>query len=555
MFEELLTDMSIDPSYLTDRILSFDGLMAIGGLAGFMAGSTMLTKFFSGGQKNWMSPHEARRAGLYGNKQKGIILGRYNGTLICSTNNDQIGVDGTTGTGKTANAFLATLLSNTFFGWLIYDQSGDLWKKTSGRRAEYGPVYRLYPGDKNSHSYNPFVDLPRNDRIISNLSAIYEPLFEGSANDQKQTGGNPFFKNEGKGILPFITIQVLYGEDASKKNIGGVLEYINDGESCFVDMARNPKLPKCASIGRQYMAMNEATRTSIMSNIYQALSLWRDEAICKMTETSSFRIADLATSEKPISIYLCAPATDIKRILPFYVVIEEMLKIHLMKDSFKTLNGEEKIRNVCISDDEAQNTRRPSLDALEISRKFGIRFFLGYQSLYAMGQIYGDDKLGLLRTKLSLKPPPHPKDIYVNGLIALSGTYKKKVVSNSSNSSSKGGGSSGKSWSIKELPRMSKLDFENWEPFGNGLLTHMGGRPAIIETFDAEQDKEFKKLIMPEAYINVSWPVKSHWGNFSVDIVEHNMIQETIDSGIISEIEHKEREQDNEPQTVRKAVF
>lgn len=552
MLKDYMIELIKDPTLLIDAALSVDGVMAIGGLTGLMVGSTALTKCFSTGPKNWMSPYDAWRAGFYGSKRKGIILGRYNGSLICDVSSNHVGIDGSTGTGKTACTFLSTLLSNTYFGWLIYDQSGDLWRLTSGRRAEYGPSYRLYPGKEGSHSYNPFTDIPNDNRIISNLSAIYEPLFSGSANDQKQTGGNPFFKNSAKGILPFITLQVLYGDNPSKKNIGGVVEYVDDGETCFVDMARNPKHPKCAAIGRQYMAMNEATRTSIMSSVYEALSLWRDEAICKMTETSSFKIADLATSPKPISIYLCAPATDLKRILPFYSMIEEVLKIQLMNNKFNTLDGTKKVREVCISDDEAQNTSRPDINSLEIQRKYGLRSLFGYQSIHAMSSKYGADKLGLLKTKVSLRPPADPEDIYVKKMVSLSGTYNKKVITYSQSTGK--GASSSKSWRIEEKPRLTKIDLENWPKFGNGLLTH-DGRPAIIKTFDSEQDKEFKKLIMPEAYINVSWPVKPHWDKVSV--VPHDLIipEEIEGSDEGYEEEQEQGEVQNEQPPVRRAVF
>lgn len=555
MLNDYVTEVIGDPNLLIDAIVSMDGVMAIGGLTGLAMGTTMLNKFFSGGPKNWLSPYEAWRAGFYGDKHKGIILGRYNGSLICDTSSNHVGIDGSTGTGKTACTFLATLLMNTYFGWMIFDQSGDLWRLTSGRRATYGPVYRLYPGLENTHYYNPFTDIPNDSRIVSNLTAIYEPLFSGSANDQKQTGGNPFFKNSAKGILPFITIQVLYGEDASKKNIGGVLEYIDDGETCFRDMARNPRHPKCAAIGRQYIAMNEATRTSIMSSLYDALSLWRDESICKMTETSSFSVASLATSkEGPISIYLCAPATDLKRILPFYSMMEELLKIHLMNNKFNTLDGTKKVREVCISDDEAQNTNRPDINSLEIQRKYGLRSLLGYQSIHAMGNKYGADKLGLLKTKVSLRPPSDPDDIYVKKIVSLSGTYKKKVVSESQNSG-KSGGSRGRSWRIEERPRLTKLDLENWPKFGNGLLTH-DGRPAIIKTFDSEQDKEFKPLIMSEAYVNVTWPIQSHWKDISSEVVAVSGIEEDDDEDGFDTEGHGMVEVDTDKtQQIRRAIF
>lgn len=531
MLADYVQEFINDPSAIIDSALSFDGIMGIGAGFSLLLGTTMLTKFTSGGKKNWMSPYEAWKSGLYGDKQKGIILGRYNGSLICSVSSDHIGIDGTTGTGKTATAFLSTLLNNTFYGFMVFDQSGDLWSKTSGRRATYGNVFQLNPGLPNTHCYNPIDDIPNDNRIISNLTAMFEPLFAGSAHDQKQTGGNPFFPNAAKAVLPFMALQVLYGSDKSKKNIGGILEYASTGEACFVDMIRNPKHPKCADIGSEFLEMHETTRTGITANIFQALSLWRDDSICSMTNKSSFSIKDLAISDKPVTVYLTAPATDIKRILPFYVVIEEMLKMHLMNNRGKTLSGEDKVREVCICDDEAQNTKRPSLDSLEISRKFGIRYMLGYQSLYAMGNIYGKDKLGLLRTKVSLKPPPDPDDIYVKQLVSLSGTYKKKVESESS-SAGRGGSSNSKTWSIKELPRLTKLDFENWPTFGNGLLTHMRGRPAVIRMFNTEQDKEFAVLIMPAHDIEKTPCINSIWQDLKVtppDNIEVNDNSDTPD--------------------------
>lgn len=374
-----------------------------------------------------------------------------------------------------------------------------------------GPCYQINPGIANSDCINLLDMIPDDGNIITNLMALLKPFFDGSAQDQKKTGGDAHWGRAGHELGAFITLQVLYGDDDSKKNLGGVLEYVSDPVACLRDMVNNPRHPECARAARIPLASGERYLSSVMSTITTALSLFRDASIKRITRYSSFHVEELVTGDRPVTIYLTAPSLKLPHMLPLYVGIEEVMKLHLMDNVPCTMSGNPRKRPVIIADDEAQNTKRPSLDSLNVARKFDIRFFFGYQSNAAMMSLYGD-KLGLIRTKVSFRPETGDAD--VENVSKLSGEYKKKIYSHSHDDSS---GSRGNRRSrsttvrIEDTPRLTKLELAEWPEFGNALLTRFGSRPAILSTFDSEKDPEFSKLIRPPLPMDTTTIRKSPW--------------------------------------------
>jgi type IV secretory pathway TraG/TraD family ATPase VirD4 len=505
----------LDWSFVYDRLLSVDGAVAAVGGATLLYGTTALNQFFSGGPKNWLSAYEAMKSGLYGDPKKGIVFGRYRRRLVCYEGINDVLIIGTKGTGKSVSVFLPTIPSNTTHGMLIYDQSGGLFNKTSGARAEIGDVYRINPDVEESDCMNLLDMIPTDIELVSSLRALYAPFFDGSTDIAKKSGGDSHWPNAGHKLLVFGTIHVLLGEDPQIKNIPSILSLMSDIVQFLEHMVRYARDPMCRDVAVSFLGSGRQYCGNVMSNVDQAMSVFHDPAVARITSYSSFHIEDLATSKKPITVYLTAPTVKVRGLMPYYVGIEQAMKLHLMKHEDRSLMGKKKLRPVMVLDDEAQSTNRPDIKILLVSRKYGVQYVFGAQSYNGMKKMYGDD-LGLFKTKLLFRSPDGDDDL--KAMSAISGFYRKKEVRYSSDSSS-GGGRKSQSWEWKDAPRLTEREVGEWGPFGIALLSIFGVKPAVIRTFDAEHDKQFKSLFKEPYQSTIAKITRSPWHSYSRPII------------------------------------
>jgi type IV secretion system protein VirD4 len=118
------------------------------------------------------------------------------------------------------------------------------------------------------------------------------------------------------------------------------------------------------------------------------LALYRDPLIAANTAASDWRIADLMTAERPVSLYLVVPPSDISRTRPLVRLILNQIARRLTE----TLpEGNASARRLLLMLDEFPALGR--LDFFETSLAFmagyGVRAFLVAQSLNQIDRAYG----------------------------------------------------------------------------------------------------------------------------------------------------------------------
>ena len=64
---------------------------------------------------------------------------------------------------------------------------------------------------------------------------------------------------------------------------------------------------------------------SIQSTLETALSVYRDPVVAENMSRSDFKIHDLMNHDKPVSLYLIVPPSDIDRMMPAFRTIVELL--------------------------------------------------------------------------------------------------------------------------------------------------------------------------------------------------------------------------------------
>lgn len=526
---------------MIDKLLSPEGAMLSAGAGILMFTGAKARGFFSTGKKDWLSAYGAWKAGLYGDPKKGIVLGRYRGKLVVYVGPNDVLVIGTKGTGKSVSTFYPTVLSNTRHSMIIFDQSGNMFEKTSGARAKVGQVYQINPDLDDSDCFNLLDMIPNDIGITSSLRALYQPFFDGPAEEKNKTGGDPHWSSEGHKLMVYGTQHVLLGDRPEHKNIPAILHLMSDIKTFLADMVDRARDEECRDVAMTLLGSGVQYCGNVMSSLDKAMSIFRDRSVAAITQYSSFHIEDLATEKDPITIYLTAPTVKVRGMMPFYIGMEHVMKLHLMKTEKHVLSGKARQHPVMVVDDEAENTNRPDINILNVARKFKVTYFFGAQSYNVMKKMYGD-KLNLFKTKVMFRSPDGDADMKI--ISAVSGFYKKKEIRHSSNS---GGGksSTGKSWDWKDTPRLSEYEVGQWGPFGIALLSVFGYKPAVLSMFDSENDREFKKLFVEPYQMGKAYMVRSHWTNSSRPVITTSTQNNAVINVPVNDVEMVEADMED----------
>jgi type IV secretion system protein VirD4 len=79
--------------------------------------------------------------------------------------------------------------------------------------------------------------------------------------------------------------------------------------------------PVVASVARELMNKADNERSGVVSTAMSLLGLYRDPIIAATTATSDWSITDLMQAERPVSLYLVVPPSDISRTRPLVRLI------------------------------------------------------------------------------------------------------------------------------------------------------------------------------------------------------------------------------------------
>ena len=74
--------------------------------------------------------------------------------------------------------------------------------------------------------------------------------------------------------------------------------------------------PVVASAAREVLNKSENERSGVLSTAMSFLGLYRDPTVAATTAACDWRIADLVDAERPVSLYLVIPPSDISRTKP-----------------------------------------------------------------------------------------------------------------------------------------------------------------------------------------------------------------------------------------------
>ncbi|WP_288200082.1 conjugal transfer protein TraG, partial [uncultured Pleomorphomonas sp.] len=329
-----------------------------------------------------------RAAGLLG--PDGVLLGRLDGDYLRHDGPEHVLCFAPTRSGKGVGLVVPTLLT-----WpgstIIHDIKGENWGLTAGFRVKHGRVLLFDPTDAKSSAYNPLLEVRRGDKEVRDVQNIADILVDPEGALDKRN----HWEKTSHSLLVGAILHVLYAEP--DKTLAGVANFLSDPkrpvEATLRAMMSTPHLgeagvhPVIASSARELLNKSDNERSGVLSTAMSFLGLYRDPVVAKVTARCDWRIADLVTEERPVSLYLVVPPSDINRTKPLIRLLLNQVGRRLTEDLKTSANRH---RLLLMLDEFPALGRLDFFEsALAFMAGYGIKSFLIAQSLNQIEKAYG----------------------------------------------------------------------------------------------------------------------------------------------------------------------
>ncbi|MDA9500834.1 conjugal transfer protein TraG [Bradyrhizobium sp. CCBAU 11357] len=348
------------------------------------------------GSARWATPKEIKAAGLFASK--GVFLGRLEDNYLRHDGPEHVMCFAPTRSGKGVGLVLPTLLSWTSSA-VVHDIKGENWELTSGWRSAFSHCLLFNPTDERSARYNPLLEVRKGAAEVRDVQNIADILVDPEGALERRT----HWEKTSHSLLVGVILHVLYAEE--KKTLTRVTEILADPAQSFektlrIMLATNhlgteaePKVhPVVAATARELLNKSENERSGVLSTAVSFLGLYRDPVVSRNTESCDWRIADLVNAEKPVTLYLVVPPSDISRTKPLIRLILNQIGRRLT-ETLNTRAGERTQRQLLMMLDEFPALGRLDFfeSALAFMAGYGIRAYLIAQSLNQIAKAYGEN--------------------------------------------------------------------------------------------------------------------------------------------------------------------
>ncbi|HAW56118.1 MULTISPECIES: conjugal transfer protein TraG [unclassified Hyphomonas] len=339
------------------------------------------------GSARWAKASDLKRHGLM--DRDGVFLGKWNSDYLRHNGPEHVMAFAPTRSGKGVGLVVPTLLSWTGSA-VIHDIKGENWDLTSGWRSRFSTCLRFDPTDTRSPKYNPLLEVRRGLQEVRDVQNIADILVDPEGSLERRN----HWEKTAHALLVGVMLHVLYAED--EKTLAGCGQFLSDPSRSFTAtltrMMRTQHLggdqvhPVVAQAARELLNKSENERSGVLSTALSFLSLYRDPVIADITSASDWRLADLTDDDKPVSLYLACPPSDMSRTKPLMRLILNQIGRRLTEELPKP--GRRKL--LMMLDEFPALGRLDFFEtALAFMAGYGVRAFLIAQSLNQIEKAYG----------------------------------------------------------------------------------------------------------------------------------------------------------------------
>jgi type IV secretion system protein VirD4 len=340
------------------------------------------------GSARWAQLKEIEQAGLLGSD--GVVLGRYQRSYLRHDGPEHVLCFAPTRSGKGVGLVIPSLLT-----WpgsaIVHDIKGENWQLTAGFRARHGRVLLFDPTNATSSAYNPLLEVRRGEWEVRDVQNIADILVDPEGSLEKRN----HWEKTSHALLVGAILHVLYAEE--DKTLAGVAAFLSDPkrpiESTLSAMMRTAHLgeagvhPVVASAARELLNKSGNERSGVLSTAMSFLGLYRDPVVAEVTRRCDWRIGDIVAGDRPTTLYLVVPPSDINRTKPLIRLILNQIGRRLTED----LQAKAGRRRLLLMLDEFPALGRLDFfeSALAFMAGYGIKSFLIAQSLNQIEKAYG----------------------------------------------------------------------------------------------------------------------------------------------------------------------
>ena len=348
------------------------------------------------GSSRWATAKQIDRAGLMGDT--GVFLGRTKHDYIRHEGPEHVMAIAPTRSGKGVGLVIPTLLSWTDSA-VIHDIKGENWQLTSGWRSTFTHCLLFDPTNAESAKYNPLLEVRRGECEVRDVQNIADILVDPEGMLERRN----HWEKTAHSLLVGAILHILYAEP--EKTLARVASFLSDPDRSFEktlrvmmttnhlgDAKKEGVHPVVAQSARELLNKSDNERSGVLSTAMSFLALYRDPTVAEVTSQCDWRISDLMKADKPVSLYLVIPPSDISRTKPLVRLILNQIGRRLTEELVVSGDSKPK-RQLLLMLDEFPALGR--LDFFESSLAFmagyGLRAFLISQSLNQIEKAYGQN--------------------------------------------------------------------------------------------------------------------------------------------------------------------
>jgi len=340
------------------------------------------------GSARWATTREVRRAGLLG--PDGVVLGRHGRAYLRHNGPEHVLCFAPTRSGKGVGLVVPSLLT-----WpgsaVVHDIKGENWTLTAGFRARYGRVLLFDPTNAASAAYNPLLEVRRGEWEVRDVQNVADILVDPEGSLERRN----HWEKTSHSLLVGAILHVLYAE--SDKTLAGVAAFLSDPrrpiEASLKAMMTTPHLgeagphPVVASAARELLNKSDNERSGVLSTAMSFLGLYRDPVVARVTRRCDWRIVDLTAGDRPATLYLVVPPSDISRTKPLIRLVLNQIGRRLTEE----LHPKNRRHRLLLMLDEFPALGRLDFfeSALAFMAGYGLKSFLIAQSLNQIEKAYG----------------------------------------------------------------------------------------------------------------------------------------------------------------------
>ncbi|MDX8432757.1 conjugal transfer protein TraG [Mesorhizobium abyssinicae] len=384
----------------------FDQAGALAGASGFLgcaaaiAGSLwrarqrgLVTTY---GSSRWATTLEIEKTRLF--LPAGVFLGKLKDRYLRHDGPEHVMAFAPTRSGKGVGLVVPTLLSWTGSA-VIHDIKGENWQLTSGWRSKFSYCLLFNPTDPRSARYNPLLEVRKGPNEVRDVQNIADVLVDPEGALERRN----HWEKTSHSLLVGAILHVLYAEE--EKTLARVATFLSDPQRSFASTlqrmmttnhlgaANKPQVhPVVASAAREVLNKSENERSGVLSTAMSFLGLYRDPTVAAATSACDWRIADLMDAERPMSLYLVVPPSDISRTKPLVRLVLNQVGRRLTERLEGDPKKSRKYQLLMMLDEFPALGRLDFFEtALAFMAGYGIRAYLIAQSLNQISKAYGEN--------------------------------------------------------------------------------------------------------------------------------------------------------------------